>query len=309
MRKYRGANYGLINWVIVIALALTWGTSFVLIKHSLMGLERFEVASLRIVITMTVLLPFVFIYRRRVTRARYPLLFLSGFLGSGLPAYLFATAQQHLPSSIAGVLNALTPVWALVLGILIFRHKTHLLQVLGVVLGFFGAMFLIANGKVQLDWEHLQYAFYIIIATACYGANLNLVRSKLSHVPPIAIVAYAFLLIGIPALIILISTGFFQRIGSAPAAQHAMLYISVLAIVGTAGASVVFYMLVQRTSTLFGAMTTYLIPVVAVFWGLFDGESVGWSHAIGLALVLMGVYFATRKKIKEKPVSETPLAK
>jgi hypothetical protein len=88
-----------------------------------------------------------------------------------------------------------------------------------------------------------------------------------------------------------------------------MLYISVLAIVGTAGASVVFYMLVQRTSTLFGAMTTYLIPVVAVFWGLFDGESVGWSHAIGLALVLMGVYFATRKKIKEKPVSETPLAK
>ena len=309
MSQYRSANYSLINWVIVIALALTWGTSFVLIKHSLMGLERFEVASLRIVITMTVLLPFVFVYRKQIPFKQYPVLFLSGFLGSGLPAYLFATAQQHLPSSIAGVLNALTPVWALVLGILIFRHKTHLLQVLGVILGFLGAMLLIVNGKVQFDWEHLQYAVYIIIATACYGANLNLVRSKLSHTPPIAIVAYAFLLIGIPALCILISTGFFQRIGTAPTAQHAMLYISTLAILGTAGASIVFYMLVQRTSTMFGAMTTYLIPVVAVIWGLFDGESVGLIHALGLALVLLGVYFATRKKIKENPASETQPAK
>ncbi len=291
----KSPNFVLVNWLIVIALALTWGSSFILIKRSLVGLQQIQVACLRISITMLVLLPFTLYHFRYIPLKKIPILTLSGLLGSGIPAFLFAAAQQHLDSSVAGVLNALTPVWALVLGIIIFKLPTTIAQVIGILLGFVGAVCLVLVKGFKFDMAHLQYVFYILLATACYGANLNILRKYLKELAPLQIASVAFLIIGIPALVILFNTDFIFRITHSDKALTSLGYVSILALLGTATASIVFYMLVQRTSTLFGAITTYFIPVVAVLWGVIDGEPIGWIHAVGLSLILAGVYMATRK--------------
>jgi drug/metabolite transporter (DMT)-like permease len=288
-------KHQLINWLIVAALALTWGSSFILIKRSLVGLQFIQVACLRISVTMVVLLPFTLFHIRKIPIKKIPILTLSGLLGSGIPAFLFASAQQHLDSSVAGVLNALTPVWALVLGIVIFKIPTTLTQILGILLGFAGAVSLILSKGVTLDREHIQYIVYLLIATACYGANLNILRKYLQDLEPVQIASVAFFIIGIPALIILFNTDFVSRIATMPEARTSLMYVSLLGLLGTAAASIVFYILIQRTSTLFGAITTYFIPVVAVAWGVIDSEPISYVHAIGLLLILAGVYLATRK--------------
>jgi drug/metabolite transporter (DMT)-like permease len=285
----------IINWLIVAALALTWGTSFLLIKKSLVGLQHNQVACLRISITMLVLLPFSFYHFKNIPLKKIPILTISGLFGSGIPAFLFASAQQHLDSSVAGVLNALTPVWAMVLGIVFFQMKTTWSQIVGIMLGFAGAVCLILIKGLKFDISHFQYVFYILFATACYGANLNILRKYLSDLDPIQIASMAFLIIGIPALILLFNTDFVYRISTSPAARISLGYVTILGLMGTAAASIVFYMLIKRTSTLFGAITTYFIPVVAVIWGVMDGEPISWAHGIGLLLILGGVYMATRK--------------
>ena len=286
------------HWIIVVLLALTWGSSFILMKKSLIGLLPFQVAALRIAITSIALLPFTILNFRKVERSKIKYIVLSGLMGSGIPAFFFATAQMHLNSSLAGVLNSLTPVWALFLGMLFFKLKTSFKQIVGILLGFCGAASLVVFGhhNNSLNSE-ISYAFLIVIATFCYGLNLNILRTYLVGINPLSIASLSFFFIGIPACIYLVGfTDLFERINTNPATLPSLAYISILGIVGTATASIVFYYLVQKTSTLFGAVTTYFIPVVAVGWGFFDNEPITIVHFIGLGLILFGVWMVTRKK-------------
>jgi drug/metabolite transporter (DMT)-like permease len=286
------------HWIIVALLALTWGSSFYLMKKSLVGLLPFQVAALRISITAIALLPFTILNFRKIERSKIKYIVLSGLMGSGIPAFFFATAQMHLNSSLAGVLNSLTPVWALFLGIVFFKMKTSAQQIIGILLGFFGAASLVVFGhhNNSLNSE-LQYALLIVIATFCYGMNLNILRTYLGGISPTSIASLSFFFIGIPAIIYLVGfSDLLERIHTNPKTLPSLGYISILGIVGTATASIVFYYLVQKTSTLFGAVTTYFIPVVAVGWGFYDNEPITYIHFIGLGLILFGVWMVTRKK-------------
>jgi drug/metabolite transporter (DMT)-like permease len=286
------------HWIVVALLALTWGSSFILMKRSLVGLLPFQVAALRITITAIALLPFTILNFRKVEPQKIKYIILAGLLGSGIPAFFFTTAQMHLNSSMAGVLNSLTPVWALFLGMMFFKMKTSGLQIAGIFIGFCGAASLVVFGHHggSLHTE-IKYALLIVFATFCYGLNLNILRKYLVDVSPTSIASLSFFFIGIPAAIYLIGfTDLIYRIKTNPETLTSLGYIGILGVVGTATASIVFYILVQKTSTLFGAVTTYFIPVVAVAWGLLDKESITYIHFIGLGLILFGVWMVTRKR-------------
>ncbi len=260
----------------------------------MMGFSHNQVAALRISITMLVLLPFAFIHFHKIPKSKLKYVVLSGFLGSGIPAFLFTAAQTRLDSSMAGVLNTLTPVWALFIAMFFFKMKAKAMQIMGIVIGFVGAVSLIIFHKGGVDNKNLPYASLIVVATFMYGMNLNLLRNYLKEIHPLHLASVAFVIIGILSTAYLLTTDFLARINHEPAARQAIIYVIILAVAGTGLASIVFYYLAQRTSTLFAAITTYFIPVVAVGWGALIGESVGIMHLLGLALILLGVFMVTK---------------
>ena len=302
-----------IHLLIVILLALTWGSSFILMKRGLkdeLGNAVFspvQVAALRMGIASLVLLPISIKAFRTIRRADWKWLLLVGLLGSGIPALLFASSQRFLDSSVAGILNGLTPLFTLVVGIFIFKKNIAIRQVIGVLLGLIGAAAMISlkgfEGNTQ--WS---YSLLIILATFFYGISVNTISSKLSHVPAMHITALSLLMAGIPYSIYLATTDIVEVVHTNPHGWSSFGYICILGIVGSAMANALFFMLTQQTTPLFAASVTYLMPIVAVMWGLKDNESLGWMHLVCGILILAGVWLVNQR-IKPGPVAPVPQKK
>jgi drug/metabolite transporter (DMT)-like permease len=223
------------------------------------------------------------------------LVFISGLMGSLFPAYFFCVAQEHVESSLAGSLNALTPIFVIVLGALFFRTRTATIQVLGILLSFCGSILLYAGHSGFSIDSGIFYAFLILLATLAYGVNVNLVNRYLTGISSSDIAVVAIVLIAIPATIVLGLTDFFERDPGISGFQKAVTYTVLLGILGTSLASVIFYMLIKRAGPVFSSMVTYGIPLVANFWGFVFGERVGLWQILCLLLILAGVFLATRK--------------
>jgi drug/metabolite transporter (DMT)-like permease len=292
-------NKGVLNWLIFIALSIIWGSSFVLMKEGLVTLSPYQVASLRIVFSGIVLLPTALKFFRHVPKDKIFIIFLSGLLGSLLPAYLFCIAEEGIDSALAGTLNSLTPIFVIITGALIFKSKTTANKVLGIIISFTGSILLLFSKGHMQENQNLLYISYVVLATIFYGINVNMVHRYLHNIGSLQIAAVALTLNAIPALIVLAATGYF----SLPLTEKGVLLstgaAAVLGIMGTAVASVIFYMLVKRAGAVFASMVTYGIPVVAIIWGVIYKEDVGWKQVLCLVLILAGVYVANRK-MKEK---------
>lgn len=288
-------NKGFLNWLIFIALSIIWGSSFVLMKEGLVNLSPYQVASLRIVFSGVVLLPTAIKFFRHIPNDKIFIIFLSGLLGSLLPAYLFCIAEEGIDSALAGTLNSLTPIFVIITGALIFKSKTSANKVLGIIVSFTGSiLLLLSKGHMQGN-QNLLYISYVVLATIFYGINVNMVHRYLHNIGSLQIAAVALTLNAVPALIVLAATGYF----SLPLTEKGVLLstgaAAVLGIMGTAVASIIFYMLVKRAGAVFASMVTYGIPVVAIIWGVIYKEDVGWKQVLCLALILAGVYVANRK--------------
>lgn len=286
-----------LSWTILIILAVIWGTSFILIKKGLMYFSGMEVGALRIVIAFLVLLPFAFTRIKQLSWRDWKFLFLSSVTGSGIPAFLFALAQKGIDSSLAGILNSLTPLFTMLIGVAFFSLRVRWFNAIGVLIAFIGALGLISvSGGKSFDFN-IQYAIYIIVATICYAINVNILKNYLHHVHYFTITIFSFFIIGIPVLLyLLIFTGFLEKIISTPEVWKGVGYISILSIVGTAMALVAFNKLVKLSSPVFAASVTYLIPIVALFWGIADGEIISWSFLIWIIMILTGIYLVNQVK-------------
>lgn len=289
-------------WFILIVLALTWGSSFILIKRGLEVFTPGEVGALRVVITWVFLLPFALSRMRGLTHRQWLLFLVVGMVGSLGPAFLFAAAQKGIDSSLAGILNSLTPLFTLLVGVSFFKSKPKWFNIAGVIIGLAGALGLVSvSGGGNFNFN-MGFAILIIIAAFLYAINVNVVKAFLQGVDPITITAMSFFMVGpVAAIYLVFFTSFSSQVGTNPHALGGLGYIAILAIVGTGLALMLFNRLIQLTSAVFASSVTYFIPVIALIWGIADGETLKPGFVLFVGLVIIGVLLVntTNKGLKK----------
>jgi drug/metabolite transporter (DMT)-like permease len=288
-------NNRLINWFIFIFISFIWGSSFILMKEGLRNLSAAQVASIRIVVSGIFLSPVALSSFRQIPRNKIFLVFLSGVLGSLLPAYLYCIAEQKVESALAGTLNSLTPVFVLITGAVFFGSKTSGKKITGIVLAFTGSVLLFLSQSDFTGESNLPYLLLIILATLCYGFNVHLVHRYLTGIAPLKIVSAALLMCSVPASLVLLMTGFSQIDFMRQGVMISIGYSCLLGVAGTALASIFFYILIKRAGAVFSSMVTYGIPFVAIMWGVVMGEDFGGSQAACMMVILLGVFIANSR--------------
>lgn len=279
-----------LKWLILGVLALTWGSSFILIKHSLVVFSPMEVGTLRLCVAGLVLGIFGLRNFKHIPRKLMPWVVIGGAMGNFIPMFLFPIAQEHVSSAMAGILDSLVPMFVLLFGFLFFGIKSRPVQIIGALVGFGGAMLLMGDNGNADGSSTLFHSTLIVLATAFYALNGLIISNYLSGIPSFKLSSVVFTIWLGPALIILGFTDFFQTFQGTPEQWQGLGYVTILGFVGTALAMILFYRLLQLTSAIFASMVTYLMPLVAVIWGLLDGEKLAGIHVIGGLLILLGVF-------------------
>ena len=284
------------KWLILIVLSIIWGSSFILIKKGLIGLSPLQLGSLRIAFSALFIFIFGFHTLKTIPKDKWKWLIISGFIGTFFPAFLFAFAETEIDSSIASILNSLVPLNTILLGFAVFNIASTKRQITGVLIGFVGTALLIGSGAQLNPDQNYLYAGLVLISAVLYGINVNIIKRYLQDVKAISIAFGNFAAIIIPALIVLVCTDFFSNeTFQNPLVITSIGYIIILSAFGTALAKVLFNKLVQMATPVFASSVTYLMPVVAVFWGFLDGEGFGLLQALATLLILTGVYLANRR--------------
>jgi drug/metabolite transporter (DMT)-like permease len=287
--------------IILIALAIFWGSSFILMKEGLKSFNWLDIAAFRMGLAGIVFWPFVLKHRQTIQRADWKHFAVVGIVGSGLPSVLFPLAQTHVASGIAGALNALTPLFTFLIGIVFLGVVFESRKLWAVLIGLAGALILIlmrADGGFDTDY---RYGLLILLATICYGTSVNVVKYRLHSYRPLMVAALPLSIISVIAWIVLgvrgfsmfepmaneVSFGFWKSLGA----------LVLLSLVGTAFSLIIFNRLIKMSSAVFASSVTYLIPIVALFWGILDGEPIGWLQLFGVVLILVAIYFMKQKKV------------
>jgi len=284
-----------LKWVLLFGLALVWGSSFILMKLALKGLTPIQVGALRMILSALFLLLIGFNKIKLIQKKHWKYIFLNAILGTFFPVFLFAFAVQNIDSTIVAILNSTTPLSTLLFGFLIFGFLFNKKQLLGIFIGLGGTLYLIMKSASLNPSDNYWFAVAVLIASVGYALNVNILKKYLSDLDAMAIAVGNFLIVLLPASIVLISTGFLkQDILSSPMLP-AIGYMSILAILGTAIAKVFFNRLVQLSSPIFASSVTYLIPIVALIWGVWDGEHIYFSQVVAGLIIFIGVYLVNKK--------------
>ncbi len=283
-----------LKWILLAVLALIWGSSFILIKRGLVGLNPYQLGSLRMIFAAIFLLIIGFKSLPKIPLHQWNFVALTALFGTFIPAYLFAMAQTQLDSSVSSILNSLTPLNTLILGFLAFGLQFKRTQIIGVIIGLIGTALLILNGAMHHPDQNYYYAILVVIASVCYAVNVNLIKRFLSDLTPLSITTGNFLFLVFPALTILYFTGFYDVL-AVEKVQHSVYFIMILGVIGTGIANILFFKLIQISSPVFATSVTYLIPVVAFCWGLLDNEMLTAVQFVGAFIILIGVYLSAKK--------------
>ncbi len=280
-------------------LALIWGTSFILMKKGLKSFSSTQVASFRIFFTFLFFTPFLLKRIKKINKNNLRSILIVGVIGNGIPAFLFTKAQTQIDSSTAGILNSLTPLFTFIIGLVFYKSHIKLINIIGLVLGFIGAVGLIYRGNQSLAQnQNGWYAFFVVAATLCYGISVNEIKHKLAGMDGLSIAVLSFMFIGPFGGFYLL----FSDLKSSFATPDAFLnlgFIVILALLSSVIAVVLFNILIKYTTAIFAASVTYIIPVFAVFWGIFDGERVTLDEISWIVVILIGVYLVNKKKLVE----------
>ncbi len=269
-------------------------------KEGLKAFTPYQVASLRMLFAGLVLLPFAIKAFQKIPKDKMGVVIVSGFIGNFIPAYLFCIAETRIDSALAGILNSLTPLFTILVGIVFYKTQTTTIKFLGILIGFVGLTFLLLTGR-EMHFENLSYASLVLLATMMYGVNVHTVGRNLKEIGSIQIASVAFSFLILPSAAVLFFTGFFDYNFKDPIVLHSVFMSAILGMVGTSMASILFYYLVKKAGILFGSLVTYGIPIVAVVWGLIYGESLEPMQVICLGVILLGVYIVNRGNLNFIP--------
>lgn len=285
-------------WVLLILLSCIWGSSYILIKKGLQVFSPTEVATLRIVAGALVLLPFSLAQLPKLTLEQCKWLFISGFIGTFIPVFLGAIAQIHLSSAVGGILNSLTPVFVLLVGVSFYKQRIHRHEALGAILGIIGSMLLVLVESSGQVGGINYYAVIPVLMSFLYGNNINLTKFYLNDLGSRTIASVSLLFIGsIAGIILFTQTAFLTKLATVNGAYQAMGYVLILGVVGLGVAQVLFAELIKLSSPVFASLTSFLNPIVAINWGILDGEILTWGHYVGMFVILLGVYFINKRRL------------
>jgi drug/metabolite transporter (DMT)-like permease len=286
------------DWLLLLILALIWGSSYLLIKKAIITYKPTEVAQMRMILSGLFLLPFLPRAIKRVPVSKLPVIAVVGLVGSGLPAFLYPLAQQRIDSAVMGIINSTVPLFTYLIGLLFFHLVFDRIKGLGIIIGLSGALILVfftSDGGGSTDYP---YALLGIAATLCYGLSTNLIKSRLNEVDSLGLTASIYILSAIVFAVPLIFNGP-GIVEKSIASPVGFLWLTLLSFFGTVMAMILFNRLVQRTDALFAATVTYIMPLVSIFWGLFDGEILGVGVFAGMILILIGVFITNRLRVNQ----------
>ncbi len=294
------------QWLLLLFLALVWGSSFILMKRGLESYSNTQVAALRILIAYLALLPITIKGLKNIKGKYWIYLTIAGLLGSAIPAFLFPLAQTQISSSLTGMLNSLVPLFTVVVGLIAFGMKLRIKRFSGVLLGLVGAVGLISVQGLNFGDGHLEYALLVVLATLCYAINVNFIKKFLGPINSVDITAFGFFFTGPIAGLYLFTTDFTTVLTEDPTAKLNLFYIAILAIFGTALAVILFNVLIKKVSPIYASSVTYIIPIFALIWGFLDGEEILMMHIVWISVILSGVYLVNRENLKlKKKVNST----
>ncbi len=286
-----------LKWIYLITLSLVWGSSFILIKKSLIGLTPMQLGALRTVFAALFLFSIGFRSIKTIQGNEWKWVAISAFVGTFIPAFLFAFAETEIDSGITSILNSLTPLITFVLGIVLFSIRSSKNQLLGVIIGLIGSIGLIWEGSIINPQQDYSYAFLVIIATLGYGINVNIIKRYLQHVSPMAIANGNFVVLIIPALIVLVASDFFTAsLFNDLNVQTSIAYMALLAVLGTGIAKLMFNKLIQISTPVFASSVTYIMPIIALIWGLWDGEKFSLYQLLASCVIIFGVYLTNKNR-------------
>ncbi|WP_272150451.1 DMT family transporter [Tenacibaculum aiptasiae] len=284
------------KWLYLIVLSLVWGSSFILIKKALIGLTPIQLGALRMLITAVFLLLIGFKSIKKIQKKHWIYILYTALLGTFFPAFLFAFAIQGIDSSISAILNSLTPFNTFIFGALVFGFSFKRKQFIGILIGLIGTLILILKGAELNPNQNYWYALLVIISSIGYAFNVNIVKKYLHDLDALAITTGNFLLLIIPAFLVLLFSGFFSSFEVNQETTSALGYITILSVVGTGIAKVMFNKMVHLSSPIFASSVTYLIPIVAVMWGIIDGEKLSLIQLLAGGVILFGVWLVNKAK-------------
>ena len=283
------------KWFYLAALSFIWGSSFILIKKGLIGLTAIELGSIRIIISALALIPFTFNRLKEITFKQWKWIIISAFVGSFFPAFLFAFAEQEIDSSVASILNSIVPLNTIIIGLVLFGIKSTKRQIIGVLLGFFGAYQLIISGMNLNPDQNYFYSGLVIICSFLYAFNVNIIKKYLQELSAVAIATGHFIVILIPAIIVLLISDFnFEKFQSSQT-QTSLFYVTLLAIFGTTLAKILFNKLINISSAVFASSVTYSMLIVSIFWGILDGENFSLNQLFATVIIILGILLTNKK--------------
>lgn len=277
------------QWAALLFMAFIWGSSFILIKKSLYSYTNIQVGALRIFISFVLFSPIWIRHIRSIKKSEIVPLLIIGYAGNFFPAFLFSTAQTEISSALSGMLNTLTPFFTLFIGYLFYKLTASLLNIIGILIGMVGAISLVLldSGKIA-DGSNNWFAIFAVIATIGYGLSTNQTKS-LHDLGGLKLAAFAFLFTGPVAFVVLFTTDFTAAMQTPNYIQN-FGYIFILALFSSVLAIVLFNELIKHTTAIFAASVTYIIPVFAITWGIFDGETITVMHIGSISVIMLGVY-------------------
>ena len=289
-------NKNIYAWGLLILLSLIWGSSPILIKKSLESLGAFEIGALRLSLASLVLMPFLLKSLNEIKKTDYFILFISGIVGNVIPYFLYPIAQTQIDSATSGVLTSLTPFFALIIGVIFYKLKATKNNIIGLFIGFLGTSILILFSNSSQGFSADLYGLFVVAATLLYGINLNLVKYHLKHLKPITITAFSIVsILPITLYILFAHTEFPSHLKLVNEYLLEFGYVFVLGVLGTSIATLIFYNLIKIKDTVFASMVTYLMPIVAIGFGVLDGEKINLPQLFGMLLVLLGVFINSKK--------------
>lgn len=283
-----------LKWIYLLILSFVWGSSYILIKKALIGLSPLQVGSLRTIISTVLLLAIGYSSLKSIPKDKWKWILITGLV-SFIPPFLFAYAQTEIDSALAAILNSLTPLATLLIGVGFYRFKIDSKQISGVIIGLIGSVLLMYQGSVINPDQNLLYVFFIIFASVLYALQVNLLKVHLQDVSAVAITVGNFIFIFPLAVLIFFMSDYKQIDISDKDVKVALFCLIILSIIGTVFAKILFNKFVQIASPVFASSVTYILPIVALFWGLLDGEIFTLNQLFATLIILIGVYLANKK--------------